>query len=553
MREGLESLPRGGDNPAARWIAVDPATLSRARAALQAEEYARLASLLQAQQQAAERREAAATAELLMAARQLCLAAGETLAEMGWHEQALGEAAARVDELNRRLDAALQLLGAGNGGATAVAGAAAPAVDDGETQPTRPTLWARVRDFFGLGPLPPLAPLVDALETAVVAPKTAEPALSSAESALLRVLYAEMGAMHPERASDPLAEGYEVSLRVGRETAVFRSEPSKPFPTPSTELRQAIEATMTITAHHKEQWPLTPFPTTQLADGALPTSPAKQAQDDREKEAATQLHSATTQVSTSGPLLVVYCLGPFQVYLNEQPIDTWPGNKGKSVFKYLVTHREHPVAKEILMDLFWPDVDANAARNNLNVAVYGLRQALRAASTDFAHILFQNGAYLLNPAMAVWSDFQQFWFHLQMAKQLEHKQDKPGAIAALHAAVELYQGEFLAEDRYEEWVLAPRQQLLEAYLQALEQLSKTYFEQQQYAVCINLCRQIVTAEPCREDVHRLLMRCYAAQSQRYLALRQYYQCVEALERELDIPPAPETRQLYEKLRRYESI
>lgn len=553
MREGLESLPRAGDNPAARWIAVDPATLSRARAALRAEEYARLASLLQAQQQAAEREAATATAELLMAARQLCLAAGETLAEMGWHEQALGEAAARVDELNRRLDAALRLLGPGDGGATAVAGAVAPAVDDGETEPTRPTLWARVRDFFGLGPLPPLAPLVDAPETAVVAPKTAEPALSSAESALLRVLYAEMGAMHPERASDPLAEGYEVSLRAERETAVFPIEPPKPFPISSAELSQAIEATMMAATHHKKKWPLTSFPTTLAADSAPLTSPAKQAQDDRETQVGARLHPATSQVFTSGPSLVVCCLGPFQVYLNDQLIDTWPGSKGKSVFKYLVTHREHPVAKEVLMDLFWPDVDVDAARNNLNVAIYGLRQALRAVSTDFAHILFQNGTYLLNPAMVVWSDVQQFWSHLQTAKRLQHKQDTPGVVAALHAAVDLYQGEFLAEDRYEEWVIAPRQQVLEAYLQALEQLIQTYFEQQQYAVCINLCRQIVTAEPCREDIHHLLMRCYAAQGQRYLAIRQYHHCVEDLKRELDVSPTPETRRLYEKLRRHEHI
>jgi DNA-binding SARP family transcriptional activator len=55
------------------------------------------------------------------------------------------------------------------------------------------------------------------------------------------------------------------------------------------------------------------------------------------------------------------------VYLDDQPIEDWPSSKGKSIFKYLVAHRERPVAKEVLMEVFWPGARPDAARNNLNV------------------------------------------------------------------------------------------------------------------------------------------------------------------------------------------
>jgi len=66
-----------------------------------------------------------------------------------------------------------------------------------------------------------------------------------------------------------------------------------------------------------------------------------------------------------------------------------------------------------------------------------------------------------------------------------------------------------------------------------------------------MCQSILARDNCREDVHCLLMHCYARLNQYYLALRQFHLCVEALHTELDVPPAAATVSLYEKLRRRE--
>ncbi|MCA9920852.1 MAG: winged helix-turn-helix domain-containing protein [Anaerolineales bacterium] len=260
-----------------------------------------------------------------------------------------------------------------------------------------------------------------------------------------------------------------------------------------------------------------------------------------------------TQNESPYPTLTVYCLGAFRVYEDDHSIDEWSNGKGKAIFKYLIMHRQQPVHKEMLMDLFWPDADPDAARNNLNVAIYGLRKALRNGYPDFSHILFQQDCYRLNPDLQIWVDSEAFDKHIQSAQELERLNQEPLAIMACHAAEELYQGDLLMEDRYEEWILPLRQKQQDNYLKLLDTLSKHYFDNQNLTTCITICHKILAIEPCREETHRQLMQIYCRQQQHYLAIRQYHQCAEALKEELDVLPAPVTTQLFEKIRRREPI
>jgi DNA-binding SARP family transcriptional activator len=249
------------------------------------------------------------------------------------------------------------------------------------------------------------------------------------------------------------------------------------------------------------------------------------------------------------PSIVVYCLGLFRVYQDNQPVKDWPSNKGKSVFKYLVTHREHPVAKEVLMELFWPGAPPDAARNNLNVAIYGLRQALRQARPLFSHVLFQDDCYLFNLDLQVWVDCEAFMEHLSTAQSLERRRALGAAVREYRAAEALYQGEFLEEDRYEEWVIPQRQCLQNDYLHTLDRLSRHYLDQADYAACATACSKMIAIDACCEEAYRRLIRCYSRQGQPYLALRQYHLCVERLKEELDVPPTPTTTALYEQIRK----
>ena len=254
----------------------------------------------------------------------------------------------------------------------------------------------------------------------------------------------------------------------------------------------------------------------------------------------------------AAPSLAVCCLGPFQVYLNDQPVGDWRNGKGKSVFKYLVTHHDRPVSKEILMDLFWPDADPSHARNSLNVTIYYIRQTL-SEPLSFSHVLFKDDCYLLNPELDIWVDSEFFSQHIALARAMEHHENLESAIREYCDAEALYGGEFLEEDRFEAWPVSLRQSLQNDYLSLLDRLSRYYFDQQNYDACVTVCNKILAVDACQEDAHRQLMRCYSQQERSSLAMRQYHSCVGALERELEIEPSQSTTELYQRIRNRQAV
>jgi DNA-binding SARP family transcriptional activator len=247
--------------------------------------------------------------------------------------------------------------------------------------------------------------------------------------------------------------------------------------------------------------------------------------------------------------LTVQMLGPFSLTIgNVSP--KLPASRALSVFKYLLLHYKQNIPREVLMDVFWPDVGADAARNNLNVTMHNLRQALRSV-TSVQVIYFEDGAYHLAPSLEIWLDVEEFDHCMKEGKQLEAQNHLTLAVVEYEIAINLYRGDLLAESPYEEWMVLERERLRVAYMDTLDHLSQIHFNQEQYAACVTLCQLILSRDVCREDIHCRLMQCYSHLGQRSLALHQYQICVEALHAELDVDPAPETIYLYEQIRRHQ--
>jgi DNA-binding SARP family transcriptional activator len=226
----------------------------------------------------------------------------------------------------------------------------------------------------------------------------------------------------------------------------------------------------------------------------------------------------------------------------------WNGLKGITILKYLVAHKEKPIAKDILMDLFWRDAHPEAARRNLHQAIYALRQALRRRNPDFQHIRFENDCYLISPDMGIWIDYEEFEKHVQAGQRLKAAGQLAEAMVQYGIAESLYQGDFLEEDLYEDWPRIQREHLRHTYLGITDCLSRYYVQRRQYATAIALCRKVLAQDNCYEEAHRRLMDCYLAQGQRHLAVRQYQTCVEVLREELDLTPSDETMTLYRRIR-----
>ena len=169
------------------------------------------------------------------------------------------------------------------------------------------------------------------------------------------------------------------------------------------------------------------------------------------------------------------------------------------------------------------------------------------AVPDFQSIIFENDCYVLDPNITVWTDSDEFNRRVRAGMGLEKNGNLAEALVEYSIAEGLYQGDFLEEDLYEEWTMPLRQQFRDAYLDLADRLSECYLQQAEYTAAMALCRKIIKTDRCQESAYRRLMKCYLAQGQRHLAIRQYLTCLEALRDDLNLAPSEETATLYRGL------
>src|SRR5262245_25914095 len=141
--------------------------------------------------------------------------------------------------------------------------------------------------------------------------------------------------------------------------------------------------------------------------------------------------------------------------------------KASALLAYLAYHTRHPHAREVLIDLLWPEADLEEGRRNLRAQLHLLRELLAGPeSPDRTPLIAERTAVHLDPG-AFTTDVAEFHAALKTAARAADLTDR---VRGLEAAVALYGGELLP-GYYEPWVLTERQALAELYLGALRQLS----------------------------------------------------------------------------------
>jgi DNA-binding SARP family transcriptional activator len=254
----------------------------------------------------------------------------------------------------------------------------------------------------------------------------------------------------------------------------------------------------------------------------------------------------------AAPELAVHLLGSLHAAVDDVAVEDWPSARCRSLFGYLLTHREPWPQREVLMEVFWPGSAPEASRNSLNVAIHALRRTLR-AMTDIPVIVYAGGAYRISHELRLWLDVDEFGRCVESGRRREDAGDIDQATRDYEFAGGLYRGDFLADDPYEDWAALIRERLRLAHLDVLGRLSNLYFNAGHYTACASLCQRIIERDPCREDAHRRLMRCYSRQGQAHLALMQYRMCARALAEELGVETDPSTADLHEHIRRHERV
>jgi DNA-binding SARP family transcriptional activator/pimeloyl-ACP methyl ester carboxylesterase len=224
--------------------------------------------------------------------------------------------------------------------------------------------------------------------------------------------------------------------------------------------------------------------------------------------------------------------------------------KARALLAYLaVTQQSH--SREALAALLWPEYDRQSGLADLSRILSSLRKIVGA---NF--FLTDRESLALHGQAELWVDVLHF------RKQLESCQTgtslEEDCRQKLASAVELYQADFLAGfslpdcPDFDEWQLLQTEALRRDLGWALEKLVHTYEDRNDLAQSIAYAQRWVRLDPLHEPAQRRLIALYARNGQQAEAHRQYQVCERLLAKELGVEPQPETRQLYEEIRRVRS-
>ena len=220
-------------------------------------------------------------------------------------------------------------------------------------------------------------------------------------------------------------------------------------------------------------------------------------------------------LSLTPPGVRILTLGQFGVESEGELVPTaeWGSRLARTLCKRLVAARGWPVTRDELFDLLWPEeADRTKLGARLSVQLSAVRRIL--------------GGGVIADRDTVRLDLDE------ISTDLEDFYNASGDMAILAA----YTGEFLPEDRYEDWTMAIRDETRSRFIKAARDTATEMFERGSYMVAAQRARQIIEADRYDEDAHRLLVLALSEAGEPREAKRAHEAWTSALgELDVDVP------------------
>ena len=211
--------------------------------------------------------------------------------------------------------------------------------------------------------------------------------------------------------------------------------------------------------------------------------------------------------------------GGFAVVVDGQevPLSAWGSRRARQLCKRLTTACGHPVPREQLVDLLWPD-DCRQQRLSarLSVQLSTVRRIL--------------GGGVIADRDAVRIDLSEIHLDLADVRAAAEAED-------CGRVVELYRGDYLPLDLYEDWATETRESTRALFIRAASRLAAAALTAGDHDQAAALARRILAADRFDEDAHRLLIVALLAAGHAGAA-RQAHGLYARRMGELGVPPAP---------------
>jgi DNA-binding SARP family transcriptional activator len=208
-------------------------------------------------------------------------------------------------------------------------------------------------------------------------------------------------------------------------------------------------------------------------------------------------------------------LGGFEIDVDGTRVDdaSFERRHGALLVKLLALTPGRRLHREQVIDALWPDAMIDEAAPRLHKAATFARNALG----DKGAITIRDEIVALWPERTLTIDAEQFEQAADLAQS--------GSVSRAEAAADVYGGDLLPADAYEDWVIDARDRLRLRHIDVLRTAGRY--------------ERILEIDPADEGAHLDLMRRFMADGQRLATLRQFERMERALREELGVSPSPE--------------
>ena len=251
--------------------------------------------------------------------------------------------------------------------------------------------------------------------------------------------------------------------------------------------------------------------------------------------------------------LRVRTLGAFTIWRGETEVRDrdWRSSKARQLFQLLLTERGRMLPRDRVLEALWPEMEADAAANNMRVTINRLSKALepeRPEGAPHAYILQQGETFGFNMASDHQIDAVDFAEAVAEGQRALRRGQRSVATAALRSAIALYDGPYLPDNMYDDWSVVERERLAMLFNDAALRLGQLLLDEGLAHDAIGLGWRVLEHDRAHEEAYRLLMHAHATLGERSTALRLYTRCVAMLQEDLGVEPMAETLALYNTLR-----
>lgn len=258
---------------------------------------------------------------------------------------------------------------------------------------------------------------------------------------------------------------------------------------------------------------------------------------------------STHALGTMLPTIRISTFGTLHVQRGDYTVTEadWHTRQARQLLKILLTERPRAVSSDRLIEILWPNSPPGAAATTLRSAINALRNVLepdRLIRAPSRYIVTQAPGYAFRIHPDIWIDAEAFEKELEISQRAETPAERS---RHLHAAIQLYQDDYLSSDPYADWVRPERERLQELYFAALLRVAELQADTGGYTAAMAACRQVLTRDPVREIAYQALMRYQAAAGDSAAALLTYERCRNILNEELGADPSPVTQQLHQRI------